>query len=279
MLRPAYGASPEDFAKAFETSLRGTVGLATFTQDQTTDSLDVPFLQELNTATLDGAAVRDGLNRTFNVQAGEGVKFAVGNIVELANNEIFQQSRVLSIATDAITLDDPIVHAFADNSIATISTDDLLVDGSGTHQIFKVKPNPSQGGDITRVILRMEATAVMDSGTFGPIASPGLSVGVLIRRKKTNGDYRNIINFKTNGDFIAKSFDHNFLPNNGNGVRLFVCRLTWAGQSKFGVVQRIEGDLNEELECVIMGDLSKTTTASWVKFTLALQGHELQESL
>lgn len=268
-----------DFRQSFETTARGGVGLGVYVQDQTTDSLDIPFLAEKTQLTLAADTVRGDRFLTLEVGEGASVTASIvdgdgkGDIVELANSTIFMQARVIGVVGDVIELDDPVNHVYLSGSTVFISTDNLIVDGSGigNEKIFTVLPLPTQAGDLTRVILRMEANVVQDSGTLGPLAA--LRVGVLIRRKKGNGDYKNLINFKTNGDFLAKCFDHTFLPNNGNGIRLFVARLTW---TKMGVAQRIDGALNEELQVVIQDNL---VDGSFLKFTLALQGHELQENL
>ncbi|MEE8598953.1 MAG: hypothetical protein V3S69_05525 [Dehalococcoidales bacterium] len=275
---------PANIESIVEVSARGSKGLAMFPQDQTTDSLDVPFLMALDTATLASAtAVED---RFFTVDPGEGAKFTAGDIVEFANTTTFLQARVLSIATDTIKLDQPINHAYALGSTVFISTDNLLVDGrlvadggtAGGPQVFSVLPLPAQAGDITRVIVTIRATAAMDSGTFGPIAA-ALTNGCVLRKKRQNGDCKNLIVWKDNGEFIAKCLDHAFLPNNGQGERLFVARRTWGGPSKQGVVQRVEGVRGEALELVVQDDLRLLTTATWVSFSIALQGHELQETL
>lgn len=276
---PAIGEN-SDLQNSFETSERGNTAQKVYIQDQTTDSLDVPFLKTKFQTTLEVIATVG--SRFITVPTGIGTSFTanitnadgVGDIVELANGETFMQARVIGIVDDVIELEDQVNHAYVADTVVLVSSDNLLIDGSITPQIFSILPLPTQSGDLTRIILRMEATADQDSGTFGPLDA--LRVGVQVRKKRSNGDFKNIINFKTNGEFVAKCFDNNFLPNNGNNVRLFVARLTWAGVSKHGVVQRLEGELGEELQVVISDNL---TGASFIRFTLAVQGHELQETL
>lgn len=259
----------DDFSASFETSAVGNTALGVFVQDQTTQSLDLLFLQDIDDTTLDGASVRD--SRFFDVAAGGGALITAGNIIEIGTASIFIQARVLGIATDRIEIDSPMTSVFPDGTTVFIKTDDLKVDGSSTPQVFQISPETNQIGDITRIILKMEGSAPMDSGTFGPL--PALTIGVLIRFKRANGDFTNLINFKTNGKFISKCFDHAFLPNNGNGVRLFVARLSYGGQDKFGVVQRLDGRIGDQLQAVIQDDL---TGATLLDFELAGQGHEVQ---
>jgi len=259
-----------DFWQAsFETSARGNTALGVFVQDQTTQSLDLLFLQDLNSTTLDGANTRD--SRFFDVATGEGSLISLGNIIEIGSESTFIQARVKGIVDDTIEIDSPMVSAFSGGTLVAIKSDDLKVDGSVTPQVFSISPEPAQIGDIVKIILRMEGTANMDSGTFGTL--PALTNGVVIRFKRPDGDFINLINFKTNGDFVSKSFAHEFLPNNGNGVRLFVSSLGYGGQENFGVVQRLDGSLFEEIQVVIQDKLDEP---SLTEFGLAGQGHEVQ---
>jgi len=256
-------------ATPVETSGRGTLGVPVFIQDQTTQSLDLLFSQDLDTATLDGATTVS--SRFFDVAAGDGTKFAVGNLIEIARNSTFMQAHVLGIVSDTIEIESPINSVYPDGNTVFIKDDNLKVDGSVTPQVFSISPEPLQVGDINRIIISLEGTLAMDSGTFGPLVA--LTNGVVLRIKKADGDFINLVNFKTNGDIVSKSFAHSFLPNNGQNVRLFVAQLTWAGSQNHGVTQRLDGNFFEELQIVIQDDL---TNAAFVTFVLTAQGHETQ---
>ena len=255
---------------SFETSNTGNTAVKTFIQDQTSQSIDLEFTQDIGTTTLDGIPTRD--ERFFDVASAAGI--SLGNLIEIGDASAFIRARVLGIVSNTIEIDSPMTRAFADESVVTIKTDNLLVDGSTTPQVFAVSPEAQQNGDITRLIVRMEASATMDSGTFGPI--PALRNGCVIRVKEANGDFRNLINFKSNGEFISHCFDNEFLPNNGQGIRLVTERLTYAGQSKHGVTQRINGALLQEIQIVIQDDLSQASFPSFLEFAIANQGHEVQ---
>jgi len=253
-----------------ETSARGDVAIPVFVQDQTTQSLDLLFTQDVDTSELDVDTVKD--SRFFDVVAGEGVKFSINDIIEIGSGSQFIQARVKAIIVDSIEIFSPMNSVYPAGTTIVIKNDNLRVDGSTIPQIFEISPEISQIGDITRLILRMEGTAPMDSGTFGTL--PAVTNGVVLRRKKPDGDFNNLLNFKTNGDFVAHCFDHNFLPNNGQGIRLLVARLSYGGQERHGVVQRLDGTLLEELQVVIQDDL---TGATFTNFTLFAQGHEVQQ--
>lgn len=250
-----------------ETSNRGSVGVPVFVQDQTTESLDVPFLLERGTFTIDGDTVRD--TRFFDAVTGHNI--VVGEIIELSDSTSFMQSRVLGVIADAIEIDIPINHVYLSGGTGTRAIDDMRVDGSVTPQVFSILPLSGQAGDMTRVILTIESSTSMDFTKFGDQSA--LTNGCVLRVKRENGDFRNQLNFKTNGDFVEKAFDFSALPRSGAGGHGIVFRLTYAGQDKHGVAVRIEGDLNEEWQLVIQDDLS----SGLLKLKMSAAGHELQE--
>jgi hypothetical protein len=266
-----------------EISERGTIGGAVFVQDQTTPVLTVPFLQTRAAVTLTADTVID--DRTIELTAGHGTLF--GEVIELAETGTtkFMQADVIDplglaaegdpVVGDTITLDQPVNRIYTTvGSIAQRSTKNLLVDGSVTPQIFSILPLPGQSGDMVRIIWEMRGAAggSMDYTTFG--SGPPLLNGCVIRIKNSDGTFRNLFNFKSNGDIIEQAFDLVFLdPKGGNTIPGMTARLTWGGQSKHGVVIRLDGTLGEELQIVAQDDLTTPNT----RFHLTAQGHELQE--
>jgi hypothetical protein len=250
-----------------ETSNRGSRGVAVFVQDQTTESLDIPFLLDRGAFAVNGDTTRD--SRFFNATAGHSI--AVGEIIELADSVTFMQAKVLGVIVDAIEIDTPINHVYLDGASGTRSTGDMRVDGSVTPQVFTILPLAGQAGDLTRVILRIESGSAMDYTKFGSLAA--LTNGCVLRVKRSNGDFRNQVNFKTNGDFIEKAYDNIPQAKSGGGGFGLVSRLTYAGQSKHGVTIRIDGDLGEEWQLVIQDDLSAGLTL----LQMSAAGHELQD--
>lgn len=249
-----------------ETSNRGNVAVPVFLQDQTTEALDVPFLLDRGNFTINGDTTRD--SRFFNANAGHGI--AVEDIVELADSASFMQARVKDVIVNAIEIDTPINHVYLDGALGIRATDDLRVDGSVTPQVFSILPLAGQSGDLTRIILTIESSNSMDFTKFGDQAA--LTNGCVLRVKRENGDFRNQLNFKTNGDFIEKAYDHTVLPRAGSGGYGMVFRLTYAGQENHGVAIRVDGDLNEEWQIVIQDDLS----SGFLKIRMTSGGHELQ---
>lgn len=252
-----------------EQTERGDEGVAIFVQDQTTRILDIPFLIERsNSATLASVGVIG--SRVITVNPGHSLQ--VGSIIEVADDKgQFFQARILTVAVNTITLDTPLNSPYKVGSQVLESSDAMLVDGSVTPKVFSILPLPSQAGDIVRIILAITGTTAQDFETFG--SAPALTNGCVVRVKRENGEFENIFNWKTNGQFIERAFDYAYQVNNGGGVRSFSARRTFAGQSKNGVVVRLEGSRNEELQVVIQDNLTGTTNTS---FRMYAQGHELQ---
>lgn len=263
------GLSVTDQRVPIEISDRDNMGQAVFVQDQTTEELDVPLLLgRVLTSTAADTVIDD---RTIELTTGHGA--LAGEILEIADvDQTFMQTRILNVAVDTITIDQPVNHVYPSGSTVVISNDSMLVDGSVTPQVFSILPLPQQAGDIVRIMMDIRGTTDMDLSTFGSDAS--LTNGCVLRIKRQSGDFRNIFNWKNNGDFINRSLDSVFLqPKQGNTIRAFVSRSTFGGQSKRGVVIRLDGSLGEEIQVVIQDDL---TAGANTEFRMIAQGHELQ---
>lgn len=109
---------------------------------------------------------------------------------------------------------------------------------------------------------------IVDLTTFGDLAE--LTRGIVFRSVSSTGEMtiRNIFNLKSNADLanIAYDFDVYAKTNPQQGVDGFTSRLTFGGQSKIGVVLRLEQD--ENLEMLIQDDIDGLT-----KLTVILEGH------
>ena len=250
-----------------ETAPDGGVGTPVFVQDQSTEIIDLLMHVELNTTTLSADSVI-GL-KTIELTAGHGA--VAGNYIEIAEGQRFAQWRVQSVATDTITLDDPVDQIFTSaGADVKVSSTDMAVDGSITPVVFQVDPIAGQTWDITRIIIVIESTSNnMDFTTFGSL-SP-LTNGCLLRTK--NGQNKNLFNWKTNGDFINRSFDSLFQSKSGGGGSGFTSRSTFSGQSRRGVVVRLNGDKDDMIQVVIQDDVS---AAALIKFQIIVQGHVVQ---
>lgn len=260
-----------DWQASFETSDRGNTALGVFVQDQTTPVLTIPILIGRASVTLAIDTVLD--SRTITLEAGHGT--LVGEIIELADPIVlkFMQAEVIAVNVNVITLDQPVNRVYETaTAIAQRSSQDMIVNGSVTPQVFSILPLPSQAGDIVRIQFEIEGPDSMDSSTFG--SDPELTNGLVLRIKEPDGNFKNLFNVKSNGNIIGQGFDHDFLtPKQGNLTHSFNARVTWGGQTKHGVVIRLEGSKGEELQLVIQDDLTAGTNT---KIKVTAQGHELQ---
>ena len=253
-----------------ERSKRGSYGASVFVQDQTSGVLDINFLKQKNTANIIVPTVINA--RSLTLSAGHGA--VIGDVIELASKKdgsLFMQAVVQGVAGDVLTIDTPInLEYMPSQTFVIISTKEMSVDGSATPQVFSVEPLPVQKGDMVRLIVTMTDNVDMDFETFGGLTK--LTNGCVLRVNNGDGSYRNIANFKSNGDIQLYSFDADYQTNNGGGVRSFTARMTWGGQSKHGVVVRLDGSIGEKLEIVVQDDLTGLLSMNWIA-----QGSEVQD--
>lgn len=246
----------------------GSIGVPVFIQDQTTFPLDLWFLERLNVTTTAALTTLGGI--TFTATTGHGI--VTGDVIEVNDTTTFIQAVVTGVATDVITVDSPINHAYASGSQLIISNKNMNVLGTqASPRVFTVAPEAGQKGDFTRVIKTLRDNVAMDFTTFGGIAS--LGNGCLIRLKIVGGDFFNLFNWKNNGEFVLRAFDHSFETKVGGGEHSFTGRSTWGGQEKRGVALRVSGDRLEEIQVLVQDDLTSLTN-----FEMVAQGHALQDA-
>ncbi len=257
----------DPIASVIEISDRGDRSLSVNITDQTTPALDIFFLETLNVSTIAADTAVDDIS--FTATAGHGT--IIGNVVEIANNDRFIQATVLGVVGDTISIDTPINHAYLSGAVLVVSNKEMNVLGTAaTPRVFSILPGPQQSGDITRMILSILDNSAMDFSTFGGIAA--LTNGCVLRVRKEDGDFLNLFNWKTNGEFIIRSLDHTFQTKSGGGLHSFAARSTWSGQDKRGVSLRIDGKLGEEIQLLVRDDLTALSSMG-----IVAQGHELQQ--
>jgi len=275
---------------SFEVTSRGSVGLGVFVQDQATEMLDLPFLQEKVTGlTLGANTVTD--TRTIQLSAGHGLTTgnSAGHIIELAHvvDGHFYQGEILSIAGDVLTVAPPMTDIY-DIATTVIGTGNpnmvqdaatgVAIDGSVTPVIFTVKPLPSQSGDITRIVIATTSSNPSDLSTFG--GAPALPVGITLRVKRSNGTFKNLYTYRSNFDIAihaAGDMEPPFEPKvTGNTLHGLIARVTFNSQDKHGVVVRLDGNIDEELQVIISELMDNTASGNLIVEFLA-QGSELQE--
>jgi len=260
---------PVTVISPLETTNRGGTGIPVFIQDQTTGPLDLNFLNQVVSPSLSA----DTVVGNYTITVADATSLAAGQTLEIAdttNGTYFYTGTILSVVSTTITLDSPINRVYTTAASTMVaSSSQMAVNGSVTPVVFSIEPLPLQSGDITRVIVEILDNSEMDFETFGGLNA--LTNGIVMRVNNGDGTYRNLWNFKTNGDIIRQAFDYKFETNNGGGVRSFASRMTWAGQSKHGVAVRLDGSLGESLEIIVQDNLTGLNSMQWVG-----QGSELQ---
>ena len=249
-----------------ERSATGSVGLATFKQDQTTPMISVKANQVVATTVLNGATSL--YDDTIVVDDATG--FVIGHSVVLTSNisDRFYVGSIINIVSNTITLDNPLDYAFEDGQAVSDVITDMGVDGSTTRQVFSLRAAEPPGNidltvDITRIIITCTDTTAVDLLTF--CGGPALTRGLLIRR--VDGTAQNLFNWKTNKDIVGSMYDWEpySASNPQQGVDGFGARLTF---TKLGVVARVGP--GEDVEAVVQDD------QTGFDIEVTFQGHVVQ---
>jgi hypothetical protein len=273
-----------------ETTARGGRGVAVFIQDQTTDMLDLFFLETKATGLSLDADTSANLDlRVFTLTAGHGLTNAnsQGHYIELADDLTgrFVQSEILDITGDVVTMRQPVSRIFlaASTSISTgnpnMAADaatGVVIDGSVTPVIFTIKPVGVQAGDITRILMASISDNTSDYTTFG--GGSALTVGMTLRVKRPDGTFKNLYTYVDNRDFVLHGFDEKPDDPKATGNATFgrASRITFAGQSKHGVAARLDAALGEELQIYIAELMISGGASGNIEVKFIAEGSELQ---
>lgn len=241
---------------------RGDIGLAVFHQDQATELLIIPFLSSrVSGLSLAQPTVIGSHSIVLAVNHGLTTANSKGHIIELAVEEsgIFYQGRIVSVAGNVVTVGPLLSNVFSPSdtivgtgnpNLATDPATGLPIDGSVTPVIYTVKPLPGQAGDINKIVFACSSEAAGDMSTFGSAAE--LSRGLTLRVKRSDLSYRNIITFVNNFNLFLGGGEIQFYdPKLGNSLHSVGGHITFNGQNHAGVVVRLDGNLDEELQLVV----------------------------
>lgn len=264
----AYGGHPalnDDLFHSIEADAQGNRGLGVFVMDQTTPTVDRYLTQLLNIVTLAAPTVVD----TFTISLVAGHNVVAGDMINIQEGSSFSQFEALSEAADVVTLDAQMDKVYTTDATVERGNRSMLVNGSVTPVVFGLRPISTLVWDITRAIAVIESTTAQDFSTFGNQSA--LTRGCLFRCH--NGQDVNLFNYKTNGDIINRSFDHDFQTKSGGGLFGFTVRSTWSGNDKRGVALRLVGADDDEFQHIIQDNLSSGTA----KFNVIAQGHVAEE--
>lgn len=229
-------------------------------QDQTSPILITEMNRVTNTTALTNAAVLDARTIVIDTTTGfvDGVHITIADDLS-GRYSIFHQ--IGAVVGNTVTLDRPIDFAYQATTQVTAGSHQMAVDGSVTPVIFSVRDADTPTGldvavDITRLIFKCITATAVDLTTFGDLTR--LTNGLVVRR--VDGNYNNIFNVKDNGELAGIMYDFAVAQatNPVQGVDGFTGRLTFAGQSKIGVVVRLGP--GEDLQAIVQDDLSGLTS-------------------
>lgn len=218
-----------------------------------------------------------GNGTLFTTELLVGDSILVGGVVREVLTLTDATNLVVTVAFDdaslpwTILLDTPLDFAFTVLGGCSERSTNMNVDGSGTPIIFTVTPGNLQAGlkwDVVRFLLNILDAEPMDDGKFGGVDA--LTNGVVIR--SVNGKTKNVFNAKTNGDFRLRAYDVEYVEKAPAGQNSVSLRRTFGGQSKNGVVIRLEADTLDEFQVIIQDDLEGLT-----QFKGCIQGHVVED--
>lgn len=245
--------------------------LETSAQDQFTEPIDVYVVATLDTFTIlsDTTVLDDSIDIETT-----GVTPVAGKMVCIKEGFRFYQGIILTNTPIAgnqytVTLDSPLDYGFTTAATGTLATRDMDVNGSVTPVVYRVTPvglDASIEWDILTMSFYIQGTTAMDDGEFGDIAA--LTKGVQIRFKQGNS-YKNIFNFKTNGDLLLDTRNREFSPSPPAGKTSVSASKEGRTNYQHGVAARMTVRTADEFQVVIQDNLS-TVDAMYVK----LFGHK-----
>lgn len=243
-------------------------GLAINIQDQTTRAFDTRINQFDKTGiTLASSPTINTYDATLTT--GHGV-ITGDRLAIIEQNGIPQlwSGLVLNVVGDVVTLDSPVPFAFTTAATVITTIIDMSVDGSSTTEVFSITNIFAEAIDITRLIIHITDATVMDDSKFG--GGVALTRGLVLRKKISSSQYINYWNVKNNGEFGELAYDKTYDPKAPAGVYGLTIRLTYGGQSKHGVVIRLEP--GESIEILVQDNLTGQES-----FTIMFQGHSTQD--
>lgn len=241
-------------------------GVAVNVQDQTTEDISLCMRTILNSGNLLASAVSvDDIE--IELTPGHGV--VIGNVIDIFEDEKFYQCSVTNVVSNTITVSSPVDRDFTTAALVTIGNINLNASGSQAVPVDAYIGPKNGRWDVTRMIVYMEDSNVMDDSKFGSLAA--LANGVVLRKEAPV--HKNLMNIKTNGDFALESAGDAYYPDKvPAGVYSFRVRRTWTGQEKSGVALRLDSETGDQLRLIIQDDLTGLD-----KFHIKFQGHIVQE--
>ena len=201
---------------------------------------------------------------SYTIVMNAGHTFANGDelLIALANNSF--SAKVLSVATNTLTLDRPVSFAFPLTSLVFEVSTNMNVDGSVTVQAFGVSTGVSTTDalEITGIRLAITDNAAMDDSTFGGI--PALTRGIVLRKVAADGSQFIYWNAKSNSELSL--FIDNIKYSDKAPAGLYGVSFEWNIRDTNGSIIRLSA--GDRLELLVQDNL--TALAS---FKMMVYGH------
>jgi len=203
---------------------------------------------------------------TINVTNG-GI-FSIGDELQLSNGlEGTTFPKITAIATNALTLDRPLDHAYVIGATVEVVTTNMAVLGTLASPIsFKAEPNSDELWHVIRFLFTMTHSTAGDLGLFGNQAA--LTNGVVLRIYKAEFDqYGTFTLFKSNSDIKDNMYDVDFDTRSSGGGTYGT---TGRGSIKVGTgaVPKVDGAVGDFVEMLIQDDLT-----GLISYRQKIQGH------
>lgn len=248
-----------------------TGGVDVNIQDQTTRPFAVQVNQMLDSTSysLASSPVIGSYELELNTVSGLSLGDKITFLEQNGMPQVYF-GQIQGISGNTITLNDQVPYSFVPiNTTVFTFENDITVDGSSTPVVYGLTNVFDEALDITRVIFKCTDNVEMHDGLF--CGEDQLTRGVLFRKYTSDGYYINYWNVRSNAKWGLLAFDTSYDTNGKppDDTYGFGSRLTYGGQSKHGVVIRLEP--NERIELVIQDDLTSISGAS-----LMVEGHFVQ---
>ena len=182
---------------------------------------------------------------------------AIGDMVEMYEDDVYFQALVTNVAVDTITVDTPIPYAFTVAGCNGFNGPrNAGVDGSGAGGVtYEIAPPSGQVWDITRLTYYIEdSTAAMTHSLFGNIAA--LTNGVVLRVKRSASKYEVIQNIKANVDLMVDTDGFVIRADMTAADFGLTSVKEFGNEANSGAMIRLDGSLGESLELVVRDDVS-----------------------
>lgn len=173
-------------------------------------------------------------------------------------------AEVLTNVANVLTLDRPIDRVFTSAALVNRENYLLNVNGAVTPVVFIYKNSFKKPINISRMLFNMVTTNPATFNGFGDIAAPGLTRGIELRKKNTDGTFTNYFNAKTNNRLQLLMYDVTFFDGgNPQAVNGLSGRFTFEKLSSPVILNK-----DEELQMLVQDDLS-----TLVSFEVVVEGN------